>query len=304
MLKNTTLTLLLFIVLNSCQKTEVPSPDPLPPAVPEDYLVKIQTEYTININGVNNYRNIDSLIYNQERKLVGRRYTAYKNEVLTSSGKEDYRFSGNQLFIANNNGNETRSATIDLSTGYLLSMSNQRNYGYSPTDTILWADDIYEYDAVGFQKKHWIRVKVVNKIGDLRWVFSEDNVDTFINDGKNIVKRVYLIKKLDSAFSRTNGALIQVQSTNYRYTFTYTHTLDSMVAYPTQPYRIGRGDLNMMASETYAIENSTDGGLTWKPQSTYSKSFTHEIRDRLLQRTFVKSVDEGDMLLTYFYGKR
>lgn len=304
MLKNTFVACMLLSCFIACQKSEQPSPDPLPPVIPEDYLVKVQTEYTININGANNYRIVDSLIYNQDRKIVGKQSNEFKNEILTSSGRENYRIQGNQIFISANNGIETRIATFDPSTGYLNSLNNIRNFGYSPTDTIFWADNSYEYDASGFQKKRIIRVKVVNKTSDLRLVLSEDNVDSVINDGKNIVRRIYMVKKVDSVFSRTDGALINTQNNFYRYTFTYTHTADSMSAFPTQPYQTGRKDLNMMASETYAIEYSPDGGISWLPSSTYSKTFTHEIRNGLLQKTFVRSADEGDRVYTYFYNKR
>ena len=295
---------MLLSCLSSCQKSEQPSPDPLPPVIPKNYLVKIQTEYSFNTNPVSNYRIVDSLEYAADGKLSGRRYMNFTNEVLKSSSRENYRFQGNQIFISYNGFGETRTATLDAVSGYLRTLNHQRNFASSPTDSILWADDSYEYDAAGFQKKHRVKVKVVNRTGDLRTILTEDNVDSLINDGKNIVRKIYIVRKNDSTFSRQNGALVSAQNWLFRYTFTYTHTADSMLAFPTQPYQIGRKDLNMLASETYAIEYSPDGGITWVPSSTYSKTFTHEIRDRLLQRTFVKSVDEGDKVYTYFYGQR
>lgn len=304
MLKNTLLACMLLSYLSSCQKSEQPSPDPLPPVIPENYLVKIQTEYSYNTNPVSNYRNVDSLEYAAGGKLSGRRLTSFTNEVLKSTSRETYRFQGNQVFFSYDGIGEIRTATIEPASGYLLALNHQRNYASSPNDSILWADDAYEYDAAGFQKKHTVKVKVVNKIGDYRTVLMEDNVDSLINDGKNIVRKIYLVRKLDSTFSKSNGALVNTQNWLSRYTFTYTHTADSMVAFPSQPYQIGRKDLNMMSSETYAIERSTDGGLTWVPLSTYSKTFTHEIRNGLLQRTTVKSAGEQDMVYTYFYGQR
>lgn len=304
MLKNTVLVSLLIVSLYSCQKEEASTTDPLPPAIPEDYLVKVLTESRSVTGSATKFSNIDSLVYDQKGRLVGNRFTYFQNDVQSTTNQVDYRYQGNQIFFSYNGGIESRTATLDAATGFPLSINHVRNFKSSPTDSILWADETYEYDAAGFQKKRRVDVKVVSRSSGVRVVIAENGEDTLINDGKNIVRKVYIINKSDSAFSSTDGAFINTNYRKLRFIYTYTYTSDSMVTFSNSPYQLGRNNSNMMASETYTVESSTDGGITWSLMSSYPTIFTHEISNRLLQRSVVKEVGNRDVVYTYFYGKR
>jgi hypothetical protein len=243
------------------------------------------------------------LVYDQSGRLIGNRFSYFLNDVASSKSSIEYRYEGN-LVIESYNGIESRTATLGPDTKYLISRNHLRNFRVSPNDSIFWADEAFAYDANGFQKKQRVDVKVVNRSNDLRVVLTESREDTMINDSKNIIKKISIVSKSDSAFSTTNGSFIKANRSRSRYIHTYTYSSDSMLAFRNLPYPVGRNNSNMMASETYTVESSTDGGITWSLLSTYSTLFTHEISNRLLQRSLVKEVGNRDVVYTYFYGKR
>lgn len=304
MLKNTALACLLIFSFCACQKEETSIPEPEPPAVTQDYLIKVLTESRSITGPGTKYSNIDSLVYDQNGRLVSNRFSYFQNDVPSANNWVDYRYQGNQVFFSYNGGVESRTATLDPVTRYPLSINHLRNFKSSPNDSILWADDTYTYDPAGFQKKHTVDVKVISRSGGVRLVITESGEDTLINDGKNIVRKVYIVNKSDSAFSTTDGSFFSANYRKFRYIHTYSFTSDSMVALPNSPYQLGRNNANMMASETYTVESSADAGVTWSAPSVYSTVFNHVIVNRLLQRTEAKEVGSRDIVYTYIYGKR